>query len=179
MYQSKTKKFYYIRYFGATCFDSVWVIFMPYKVQIKDDLERVETFCPRIAYTSYTQRNVAVSKVNKKFISHLKRAQPTPSAAATVQVSQALITVLQCVHPGSHDTHTHTHTHTLTHRKPFPAATPSWKPAPRPRSKHEKRTASSAWETWTVAAADGVGCAHVRWEMNFLWTFETSPFFCV
>jgi hypothetical protein len=27
------------------------------------------------------------------------------------------------------------------HRKPFPAATPSWKLAPRPRSKHEKRTA--------------------------------------
>jgi len=30
------------------------------------------------------------------------------------------------------------------HRKPFPAATPSWKLAPRPRSKHEKRTAGSA-----------------------------------
>ena len=34
--------------------------------------------------------NGAVSKVNKKFISHLTRAQRTPSAAATVQVSQAL-----------------------------------------------------------------------------------------
>ena len=30
------------------------------------------------------------------------------------------------------------------HRKPFPAATPSCKLAPRPRSKHEKRTAGSA-----------------------------------
>jgi hypothetical protein len=30
------------------------------------------------------------------------------------------------------------------HRKPFPAATPSWKLAPRPRSRHEKRTAGSA-----------------------------------
>ena len=30
------------------------------------------------------------------------------------------------------------------HRKPFPAATPSWKLAPRPRSKHEKLTAGSA-----------------------------------
>ena len=49
-----------------------------------------------------------------------------------------------------------------THRKPFPAATPSWKLAPRPRSKHEKRTARSALETWTVAAADGVRCARVR-----------------
>ena len=31
-----------------------------------------------------------VSKVNKKFISHLTRAQRTPSAAATIQVSHAL-----------------------------------------------------------------------------------------
>jgi len=87
-------------------------------------------------YTGYTQKNGAVSKVNKKFISQLTRAQRTPSAAATVQVSHALITILQCVHPGSHDTH--------TQRKPFPPATPSWKLAPRPRSKHEKRTAGSA-----------------------------------
>ena len=34
--------------------------------------------------------NGAVSKVNKKFISQLTRAQRTPSAAATVQVSHAL-----------------------------------------------------------------------------------------
>ena len=34
--------------------------------------------------------NGAVSKVNKKFISHLTRPQRTPSAAATVQVSHAL-----------------------------------------------------------------------------------------
>ena len=34
--------------------------------------------------------NGAVSKVNKKFISHLTLAKPTPSAAATVQVSHAL-----------------------------------------------------------------------------------------
>ena len=38
----------------------------------------------------YTQKNGAISKVNKKFISHLTRAQRTPSAAATVQVSHAL-----------------------------------------------------------------------------------------
>jgi hypothetical protein len=53
--------------------------------------------------TGYTQKNGAVSKVNEKFISHLTRAQRTPSAAATVQVSHALITILQCVRPGSHD----------------------------------------------------------------------------
>ena len=34
--------------------------------------------------------NGAVPKVNKKFISRLTRAQRTPSAAATVQVSHAL-----------------------------------------------------------------------------------------
>ena len=31
----------------------------------------------------------------------------------------------------------------------------------------------------TVAAADGVRCARVRWEINFLLTSETAPFFCV
>ena len=39
---------------------------------------------------TYTQKNCTVSKVNKKFISRLTRAQRTPSAAATVQVSHAL-----------------------------------------------------------------------------------------
>jgi len=48
------------------------------------------------------------------------------------------------------------------HRRPSPAATPSWKLAPRPRSKHEKRTAGSACEIWKVAAAEGVRCARVR-----------------
>jgi hypothetical protein len=41
-------------------------------------------------YTGHTQKNGAFSEVNKKFISHLTRAQHTPSAAATVQVSHAL-----------------------------------------------------------------------------------------
>jgi hypothetical protein len=40
-------------------------------------------------YTGYTQKNGVVSKVNKDFISHLTRAQHTPSAAAIVQVSHA------------------------------------------------------------------------------------------
>ena len=34
--------------------------------------------------------NGAVSKVNRKFISHLTQAQRTPLAAATVQVSHTL-----------------------------------------------------------------------------------------
>jgi hypothetical protein len=61
----------------------------------------------RSRYTGYTQMNGAISKGNKKFISHLTRAQRTPSAAANLQVSHALITILQCVHPGSLDTHPH------------------------------------------------------------------------
>jgi hypothetical protein len=44
----------------------------------------------QVHYTGYTKYNGAVSKVDKKFISHLSRAQRTPSAAATVQVSHAL-----------------------------------------------------------------------------------------
>ena len=44
----------------------------------------------QLVSTGYAQKNGAVSKVNKKCISHLTRAQRTPSAAATVQVSHAL-----------------------------------------------------------------------------------------
>jgi hypothetical protein len=82
------------------------VIAEPLKVALetpRGSLEQFEYHCN----TGYTQKNGAVSKVNKKFISHLTRAQRTPSAAASVQVSHALITILQCVHPGSHDTHPH------------------------------------------------------------------------
>jgi hypothetical protein len=41
------------------------------------------------------------------------------------------------------------------------------------------RIVITKWETWTVTAADGVCRARVRWEINFLFTFETAPFFCV
>jgi hypothetical protein len=41
-------------------------------------------------YTGHIQKNGAVSKVNIKFMSHITRAQHTPSAAATVQVSHEL-----------------------------------------------------------------------------------------
>jgi hypothetical protein len=57
--------------------------------------------------TGCLQKNGAVSKIIKKFISHLTWAKRTPSAATTVQVFQALIIILQCVHPGSHGTHPH------------------------------------------------------------------------
>ena len=73
----------------------------------EDRSSRFLTILVYTYYTGYTKKNCAVSKVNKKFISHLTRAQPTPSAAATVQVYLALITILQCMHPGSQDTHPH------------------------------------------------------------------------
>ena len=52
--------------------------------------------------TGYTQKNGAVSKVNKEFISHFTQAQHTPSAAANVQVSHALPAVrFSCLMRGS------------------------------------------------------------------------------
>ena len=44
----------------------------------------------RSAYTGYTQKNGAVSKITRNLFLNLTRAQRTPSAAATVQVSHAL-----------------------------------------------------------------------------------------
>ena len=41
-----------------------------------------------------------------------------------------------------------------------------------------ERTPGSAREIWTVAASDGVRFARVRWEINFLLTFETASFIC-
>ena len=122
--------------------------------------------------------NGAVSKVNKKFISHLTRAQRTPSAAATVQVSHACVfskpctkLTLHCNHRSGHLKTEHTESLFLLRRH-----LGNW-----PRStavSTSERTAGSAWETWTVAAADGVRCARVRWEINFLLTFEIAPFIC-
>ena len=55
-----------------------------------------------VSYTRCLQMNGAVSKVNKKFISHITRAQPTPLAAANVQVSRALPAVrFSCLLRGS------------------------------------------------------------------------------
>jgi hypothetical protein len=54
-----------------------------------------------LPYAGCTQKNGAVSKVNKKFISHITRAQRTPSEAATVQISHALPAVrFSCLLPG-------------------------------------------------------------------------------
>jgi hypothetical protein len=54
------------------------------------------SFLSNVRYTGFTQKNDAVSKVKKKFISHLTQAQRTPSAAATVQVSHVLISPSMC-----------------------------------------------------------------------------------
>ena len=135
--------------------------------------------CPeRYIYTGCLQMNDEGSKVNKKFISHLTRAKRTPSAAETLQVSHALPAVLSLVlTAGLRDQFTR------------------WR-----RSKKRLSVCSVlrcpnlwlqcsvsfvyglektyAWETWTFAATESIGCARVRWEINFLLTFETAPFFC-
>ena len=51
----------------------------------------------QLCYTGCLQMNGAVSKVNKKFISHLTRAKHTPLAVATAQVSRALPAVRSLV----------------------------------------------------------------------------------
>jgi hypothetical protein len=92
--------------------------------------------------TGYSQNNVAVSKVNKKSISNLTRAQPTPSAAATVQVSHALPAVRFLALPASISIARNSRCTVITDldtskrstQKAFSAATPSWKLTPRPRS---------------------------------------------
>jgi hypothetical protein len=57
--------------------------------------------------TGCLQKNGAVSKINKTFISHLTWAKLTPSVATTVQVFYSLIIILQYVQPGSQDKHPH------------------------------------------------------------------------
>ena len=94
---------------------------------------------------------------------------PTSCSSAAFRTNRALHCTLHCNHISGHLKTEHTESIFLLRRH-----LGNW-----PRSKHEKRTDGSAWETWTVAAADGVGCARVRWEINFLLTFETAPFFCV
>ena len=55
-----------------------------------------------LKHTVCLQINGAVSKVNKKFISHLTVANRTPSAAATVQASYVLPPVrFSCLLRGS------------------------------------------------------------------------------
>jgi hypothetical protein len=64
------------------------------------------------------------------------------------------------------------------HRKPSPAAMPYWKLVPWPRSKHEKWTAGSAWETWDSSRCWQCTLCPYRVRIFFI-TFETAPFFCV
>ena len=122
--------------------------------------------------------NGAVSKVSKKFISHLTRAKRTPSAAAAVQASHALPAVrFSCLLRGlgvsfqdgaaagkgflcapfcgvqicdysAACSAVHGLEKTTMHGASF--------------LNHETQTAGSAGETRKVAAADGVSFARVR-----------------
>ena len=82
-------------YFRMKCtssFQAVSTQILVFKVQNVSDVQSFLNRCRTINFSStgHTQKNGAVSKVNKKFIFHLTRAQRTPPAAATVQVSHAL-----------------------------------------------------------------------------------------
>jgi hypothetical protein len=59
----------------------------------RPNLDVQHIYGARLQYTGHTQKNGAVSKVNKKFMSYITRVQHTPSAAATVQVSHLIITI--------------------------------------------------------------------------------------
>jgi hypothetical protein len=69
--------------------------------------DKISGFTMSCIYTGCLQKNGTDSKIKKKFISYLTRAKRTPSVAATINVFYALIITLQCVHPGSHNTHPH------------------------------------------------------------------------
>ena len=106
--------------------------------------------------TGYLQMNGAVSKVNKKWCVFSK-----PCTKLT----------LHCNHRSGHLKTEHTERLFLLRRH-----LGNWPSSPAVST--SERTVGSAWETWTVAAADGVRFARVRWEINFLLTFETAPFIC-
>ena len=135
--------------------------------------------------------NGAISQVNKKFIYHLTWAKPTPSAAATVQVSHALpavrslllTEVLRGQFPRWRRSRKRLSVCSVLRcpdlwlqctQKAFSCCGAILETSPAVST--SERTACSAWETWTVVAADGVGFARVRWEIDFLLTFEIAPF---
>ena len=78
---------------------------------------------------------------------------------------------LHCNHKSGHLKTEHTESLSLLRRHLL-----NWPLSPAVST--SERTAGSACETWTVAAADGVRFAPVRWEINFLLPFETAPFIC-
>jgi hypothetical protein len=143
----------------------------------KHRLFNVQKFCNLlIRYTAYAQKNCAISKVNKKFISHLTRAQRTPSAAAAAQVSHALITVLQCVHPGSHDTHPHGN---QIHPR-LGVACPLYWSVVHALSDHEV-----SWGTWAMVVRKRCVWRTPKERNRMVLdpangvALETAPFFCV
>ena len=83
-------------------------------------------------------------------------------------LNRALHCTLHCNHRSGHLKTEHTESPFLLRRH-----LGNW-----PCSKHEKRTAGSACETWTVAAADGVTLWPCKVRNKFLVNFETAPFIC-
>jgi hypothetical protein len=80
------------------------VCYLPLQVRIEIQAFRSNII---IMYAGHAQKSCAVSEVNTKLVSHSMRARHTLTAAGTVRVSHAIITIIQCVYLGSHDTHPH------------------------------------------------------------------------
>ena len=130
-------------------------------------------------YTGYTQKNGAVSKVNKKFISHLTRAQRTPSAAAAVQVSHACVFSKPCTKLTMHCNHRFGHLKT-EHTESFfmlRRHLGNWPRGPAVSMRNELLVAHEKLGQLPLLTVYVV--PHVRREIIFLLTFETAPFFCV
>ena len=121
----------------------------------------------KFPYTGYTQKKDAVSKVNRKFISHLTRAQRTPPAA---QLSKFLMRYQQFA---SH------------------AYCGAAGPVSKMASQQEKAFCVLRFEVsrsvitvqrdfrarFRKDAPCGVSCARVRWEINFLFTLKVHHSF--
>jgi hypothetical protein len=130
-------------------------------------------------YTGHTQKNGAVSKVNKNLCLtlhghniHRQRRQ----LSKFLMRYQNFASHAYCVAAGP------VSKMALQQEKAFCVLGLVWLPCGcvscDPGCTHW-RIVVTKWETWTVAASVGVCCARVRWELHFVFTFDTAPFFCV
>jgi hypothetical protein len=125
-------------------------------------------------------KNGAVSRVDKKLISHPTRTQHTLSAARSVKVSHALPAVrFRCLLRGRGTSFQGGVAagegflcDTFEVCRPVITAQREFRVL-------FKNTLFVCGASWTVPANDSVCCACVGWEIHFLITFETAPFFCV
>jgi hypothetical protein len=120
---------------------------------------RIRKWPLNVCYTEYTQKNGGVSKVNKKFISVLR----CPDLWL-----QCTKVTLHCNHRSGHLKTEHTERLLLLRRHL----------GNRPRGMRSELLVAHE-KLGQLPLLTVLRCARVRWEINFLLTFETAPFFCV